>query len=358
MPIPTRKLRPEDPIQEQRTDTFKKVKKAGGCDNCALSSCVRDLEAALSIHVSYIVPIFYYVFCGMEKMQSKILGGDQLLVILCGYGTKSLELGTSFLSMTMICCIDRGHIRRIVILSSRMQACERYKIPEVIKVARGTIRLHWKFPFDSYACSDSLLLTPLNCDDIHDVTPRVSALAGCDILVSEPLVIEKIRSRSGPRNKRKLFRRLKAIYEMQPILSMPDDPKRCSFCDSSNQGLGCVLMQRGKVENAIAEMLRGLDQLMKRKEGGVIIRVFDVLYLKRCMEGNVGHMFFGLKLEKFGRLNQSWYKKQQIRVEVGDKVMLEVSSWKDVVHFGKKEMLAPIYVGPFEIIKGICPMAY
>ncbi|GKD03357.1 hypothetical protein Tco_1178331, partial [Tanacetum coccineum] len=37
---------------------------------------------------------------------------------------------------------------------------------------------------------DSLLLTPLCCDDIHDVTPRVSALAGCDRLVSEPLVIE------------------------------------------------------------------------------------------------------------------------------------------------------------------------
>ncbi|GJS69115.1 putative reverse transcriptase domain-containing protein [Tanacetum coccineum] len=30
-------------------------------------------------------------------------------------------------------------------------------------------------------------------------------------------------------------------------------------------------------------------------------------------------------------------------VEVGDKVMLEVSSWKEVVHFGKKEMLAPRY---------------
>ncbi|GKA79513.1 ribonuclease H-like domain-containing protein [Tanacetum coccineum] len=39
--------------------------------------------------------------------------------------------------------------------------------------------------------SDSLLLTPLCCDDIHDVTPRVFALAGCDRLVSEPLVIEK-----------------------------------------------------------------------------------------------------------------------------------------------------------------------
>nr|GEW27862.1 hypothetical protein [Tanacetum cinerariifolium] len=37
--------------------------------------------------------------------------------------------------------------------------------------------------FDSYAYSDSLLLTPLCCDDIYDVTPRVSALAGCDRLV-------------------------------------------------------------------------------------------------------------------------------------------------------------------------------
>ncbi|GJW39908.1 uncharacterized mitochondrial protein-like protein [Tanacetum coccineum] len=32
----------------------------------------------------------------------------------------------------------------------------------------------------SYACSDSLLLTPLCYDDIHDVTPCVFALAGCD----------------------------------------------------------------------------------------------------------------------------------------------------------------------------------
>ncbi|GJS04879.1 putative reverse transcriptase domain-containing protein [Tanacetum coccineum] len=187
------------------------------------------------------------------------------------------------------------------------------------------------------------------------------------------------------------------------------------YCDALNQGLGCVLMQRGNVENATAEMLCGLGQLMERKEGRehqrpsgslqqpeipewkwdkitmdfitklhktksghdtnwvivdrltkdthlpltefsiiiVIIRVFDVLYLKRCMEGSVGYMFFGLKLEKFGRLDQNWYKRQQIRVEVGDKVMLEVSYWKDVVHFGKKEMLAPRYVRPFEIIKGI-----
>ncbi|GKA33089.1 hypothetical protein Tco_0719456, partial [Tanacetum coccineum] len=36
----------------------------------------------------------------------------------------------------------------------------------------------------------SLLLTPMCCDDAYLVTPRIFALAGCDRLVSEPLVIE------------------------------------------------------------------------------------------------------------------------------------------------------------------------
>ncbi|GJS66030.1 putative reverse transcriptase domain-containing protein [Tanacetum coccineum] len=53
-----------------------------------------------------------------------------------------------------------------------------------LKVARETFVRHV-----NYACSDSLLLTPLCCDDIHEVTPRVSALAGCDRLVSEPVSI-------------------------------------------------------------------------------------------------------------------------------------------------------------------------
>nr|GEZ98143.1 hypothetical protein [Tanacetum cinerariifolium] len=42
----------------------------------------------------------------------------------------------------------------------------------------------------------SLLLTSMCCDDAYHVTPRVFALAGCDRLVSEPLVIEKILFRS------------------------------------------------------------------------------------------------------------------------------------------------------------------
>ncbi|GJW90718.1 putative reverse transcriptase domain-containing protein [Tanacetum coccineum] len=50
------------------------------------------------------------------------------------------------------------------------------------EVARMTARIALEFAPD-YAFSVSLLLTPLCCDDIHDVTPRVSALAGMSPLI-------------------------------------------------------------------------------------------------------------------------------------------------------------------------------
>ncbi|GJV98146.1 putative ribonuclease H-like domain-containing protein [Tanacetum coccineum] len=201
-------------------------------------------------------------------------------------------------------------------------------------------------------------------------------------MVAKPLasLTQKIRKYEWAKEQEEAFQMLKDNLCDAPILSLPDGSKEfVVYCDASNQGLGCVLMKRGKVENATAEMLRGLNQLIKRKvHGGMKFiwvpliddvrtlimdeahasslvhpgtdktyydvrdimggHVFDVLYLKRCMEGSVGHMFFGLKLEKFGRLDQNWYKRQQIRVEVGDKVMLEVSSWKDECILERKKL--------------------
>ncbi|GKC97245.1 reverse transcriptase domain-containing protein, partial [Tanacetum coccineum] len=47
-----------------------------------------------------------------------------------------------------------------------------------------------------------------------------------------------------------------------------------------------------------------------------------------------------------------------LEFEVGDKVLLKVSPWKGVMRFGKKGKLAPRYVGPFEILERIGPVAY
>ncbi|GJZ72125.1 hypothetical protein Tco_0635976 [Tanacetum coccineum] len=113
----------------------------------------------------------------------------------------------------------------------------------------------------------------------------------------------------GPRKQEEAFSVEGTIYVMQQILSLPDGSKELfSLLQCVESRISCVLHAIRKVLRRDIQKLRGLDQLMERKEGGV---------------------------------------------EVGNKVMLEVSSWKDVVHFGKKEMLAPRYMGPFEIIKGI-----
>nr|GEX48406.1 putative reverse transcriptase domain-containing protein [Tanacetum cinerariifolium] len=66
-----------------------------------------------------------------------------------------------------------------------------------------------------------------------------------------------------------IYSKSKEDHENAPILSLSDESKEfVVYYDASNQGLGCVLMQRGKVENATAKMLCGLNQLIKRKKGG------------------------------------------------------------------------------------------
>ncbi|GKE37497.1 putative reverse transcriptase domain-containing protein [Tanacetum coccineum] len=51
-------------------------------------------------------------------------------------------------------------------------------------------------------------------------------------------------------------------------------------------------------------------------------------------------------------------RRKPLEFSVGDYVLLKVSPWKGVERFGKKGKLAPRFVGPFEIIKKVGPVAY
>ncbi|KAL0448259.1 UNVERIFIED_CONTAM: hypothetical protein Slati_1382300 [Sesamum latifolium] len=44
--------------------------------------------------------------------------------------------------------------------------------------------------------------------------------------------------------------------------------------------------------------------------------------------------------------------------EIGDKVFLKVSPWKGILRFRKQGKLSPRYIGPYEIIERIGPLAY
>ncbi|GJU06925.1 hypothetical protein Tco_1123355 [Tanacetum coccineum] len=146
-----------------------------------------------------------------------------------------------------------------------------------------------------------------------------------------------------------------------------------------------------KVENVTAEMLCGMDQLIERKEDGVMNFIWVPLiddvrtsimdeahasrylvhpgtdktyYDLRDMYG--GHADIGesslirpelvqettdkvvlikekLKAERDCQKSYADNRRKPLEFEVGDPVLLKVSFWKDVVHFGKKEMLAPRY---------------
>nr|GEV37319.1 hypothetical protein [Tanacetum cinerariifolium] len=85
-----------------------------------------------------------------------------------------------------------------------------------------------------------------------------------------------------------------------------------------------------------------------------IIRAYDVLRSKLCMEGNVEKLKAVRDRQK--SYADNWRK--PLEFEVGDHVMLKVSPWKGVVRFRKKGKLAPRYVGPFEILERIGPVAY
>ncbi|GJR52808.1 hypothetical protein Tco_1403329 [Tanacetum coccineum] len=64
---------------------------------------------------------------------------------------------------------------------------------------------------------------------------------------------------------------------------------------------------------------------------------------------------------KTARSRQKSYadkRRKPLEFQVGNQVLLKVSSWKGVVRFGNKGKLAPRYVGPFEIVERVGPVAY
>ncbi|GKD94771.1 putative reverse transcriptase domain-containing protein [Tanacetum coccineum] len=65
-----------------------------------------------------------------------------------------------------------------------------------------------------------------------------------------------------------------------------------------------------------------------------------------------------LKAARDHQKNYADNRRKPLEFQVGDHVMLKVSPWKGVVRFGKKGMLALRFVGPFEILERIGPVAY
>ena len=51
-------------------------------------------------------------------------------------------------------------------------------------------------------------------------------------------------------------------------------------------------------------------------------------------------------------------KIKDIQYEIGEKVFLKVSPWKKIMRFGRNGKLSPRFIGPYEVIEKVGPMAY
>ena len=51
-------------------------------------------------------------------------------------------------------------------------------------------------------------------------------------------------------------------------------------------------------------------------------------------------------------------KRKDIEYEVGDKVFLKVSSWRKILRFSQKGKLSLRFIGPYEVLERIGPVAY
>ncbi|GJT40367.1 putative reverse transcriptase domain-containing protein [Tanacetum coccineum] len=242
--------------------------------------------------------------------------------------------------------------------------------------------------------------------------------------IAKPLTLltQKNKAYVWGDKKEEAFRILKEKLCNAPVLALPDGPNEfVVYCDASNQGFGCVLMQRSKrrwIEllsdyeceikyhpcktNVVADALRRKERLKPRRvramsmtiQSGLKAKILEAqgeyskdlkaptewlrgleTHFKRRDDARHGVPLIRPEIVretiekiiqikerlKTARSRQKSYadkRRKPLEFKVGDRVLLKVSSWKGVVRFGKKGKLAPRYVGPFEIVECVGPVAY
>lgn len=80
--------------------------------------------------------------------------------------------------------------------------------------------------------------------------------------------------------------------------------------------------------------------------------------LVRETEEKVKVIRYRLKAASNRQKSYADLKRKEIEFQVGDKMFLKVSPWKKILRFGQKGKLSPRFIGPYEVIERIGPVAY
>ncbi|GKA68804.1 hypothetical protein Tco_0768721 [Tanacetum coccineum] len=81
-------------------------------------------------------------------------------------------------------------------------------------------------------------------------------------------------------------------------------------------------------------------------------------FCKSCYNINIIQIKHRLQASRDRQKSYADKRRKPLEFQVGDKVMLKVSPWKGVIHFGKRGKLNPRYIGPFKILARVGTVAY
>ena len=65
-----------------------------------------------------------------------------------------------------------------------------------------------------------------------------------------------------------------------------------------------------------------------------------------------------LKIARDRKKSYAHNRRRDLQFEIGDRVFLKISHWKGVLRFEKRGKLGPRYIGPYEIVSKVGPVAY
>nr|GEV96226.1 retrotransposon protein, putative, Ty3-gypsy subclass [Tanacetum cinerariifolium] len=185
------------------------------------------------------------------------------------------------------------------------------------------------------------------------------------------------------------FRILKEKLCNAPVLVLLDGPNDFVVnCDASNQGFGCVLMQLGKViayasrqlkiheKNYtthdlelgavvfalkiwrhylyVADALSRKERLKPRQVRAMSMAVYSGLNTKLLEAQNKASKDLKAPAKWLRGLDAQFERRDDGKIYFVDRIWIPSVG----VQFGKKEKLVPRYMGPFEIVKRVGPVAY
>ncbi|GKE26638.1 putative reverse transcriptase domain-containing protein [Tanacetum coccineum] len=164
------------------------------------------------------------------------------------------------------------------------------------------------------------------------------------------------------------------------IISDCDSRFTLKFWQSMQEALGTRLDMSTTYHPQTDGQIEGTIQTLEDMLRAVRCAPFEALYGRKChssiMWAEVGEgQLIGPELvqettEKISQIKdrlkaardrQKSYadkRRKPLEFSVGDYVLLKVSPWKGAAHFEKKGKLTPRFVGPFEIIEIVGPVAY